>query len=79
MAAGYYMKTEMSAGANGSGAAHRHIGSLNPNFLAGNKSSDSQGGSQGAGGVYYNNTMPTHVNGERDHLFTENYGQMQQA
>ena len=79
MAAGYYVKTEMSAGANGGGAAHHHIGSLNPNFLAGNKSSDSQGGGQGAGGVYYNNTMPTHVNGERDHLFTENYGQMQQA
>lgn len=77
MAAGYYVKTEMSAGANG--ATHHHIGSLNPNFLASNKSSDSQGGCQGAGGVYYNNTMPTQVNGERDRLFTENYGQMQQA
>ena len=60
MAPGYYVKTEMSAGANGGGAAHHHIGSLNPNFLsAGNKSTDSQGAGQGGGGVYYNNTMPT--------------------
>ena len=73
---GYYVKTEMSAGNQG-----QNIGSLNPNFLAvgpaGGKSTDSQGGGGGGFYSYGNNTVPTHANGERDRLITENYGQMQ--
>ena len=70
---GYYVKTTEDGGG---GPAGQHIGSLNPNFLAGGgKSSDGQN----SGFYYANNTVPTHpANGERgERLFTENYGQMQ--
>ena len=49
------------SGGNHPNGGPPHIGSLNPNFMA-NKSFESQGG--GGQGLYYNNTVPTHVNGE---------------
>lgn len=61
-----YIKTENSAG-----HGTPHIGSLNPNFMA--------SGDSNSQGTYYNNTVPTHANGERERLFTESYNQMMQA